>query len=332
MSGVFAAELGEQLSGLLGKRVEIDRAVLVAGGASKEAWVVNVKTAKEKMRLFVRRAAGGVIYSETISLEQEYQVLRTAHEWGVKVPKPYGFLESLNGREALVMECLEGESIGRRVVRKPEFAATRYELSCQMAEELSKIHAIPLDVLPSLPGVRKKPAVAHVLEVLERELDALDEPHPAIELGLLWLRENAPRGHEIVMNHGDFRVGNLILDERGLLLGVVDWEFAHFGDPAEDLAWPLVRAWRFGVEHLHLGGIGEVEPYLEHYNAFADREVSVEDLFYWEVAGNVRWAIGALNQSRRHLSGQERSVELAVLGRLAAEVEHEILYLLEKAC
>ena len=132
-----------------------------------------------------------------------------------------------------------------------------------------------------------------------------------------------------MLNHGDFRVGNLILDGGGLI-GVIDWEFAHLGDPAEDLAWPLVRAWRFGVDHLRLGGVGEVEPYLERYNALADREVSLEDLFYWEVAGNVRWAIGALNQARRHLSGQERSVELAILGRLAAEVEYEILSLLER--
>src|SRR5438034_8380026 len=49
------------------------------------------------------------------------------------------------------------------------------------------------------------------------------------------------------------------------------------------------------------------------------------DLLYaFEVLGNVRWAVGALNQARRHLNGQERSVELAVLGRLAAEIEYEL--------
>ena len=47
--------------------------------------------------------------------------------------------------------------------------------------------------------------------------------------------------------------------------------------------------------------------------------------------GNCKWAIGALNQSRRHLQGEERSVELAILGRLAAEMELELLDLIEKA-
>jgi aminoglycoside phosphotransferase (APT) family kinase protein len=120
-----------------------------------------------------------------------------------------------------------------------------------------------------------------------------------------------------------------MVDEEGLV-GILDWEFAHLGDPAEDLAWPLVRAWRFGVDHLRLGGIGEVEPYLEHYNALTGRRITFEELFYWEVAGNVRWAIGSLNQAKRHLSGQERSVELAVIGRLASEVEYELLSLLER--
>ena len=51
----------------------------------------------------------------------------------------------------------------------------------------------------------------------------------------------------------------------------------------------------------------------------------------WEVFGNVKWAIGCLTQSRRHLNGQDRSVEYAVLGRMAAEMEYELLDLIERA-
>ena len=54
-----------------------------------------------------------------------------------------------------------------------------------------------------------------------------------------------------------------------------------------------------------------------------------EELLVWEVFGNVKWATGCLTQSRRHFNGQERSVELAVLGRLAAEMEYELLDLIE---
>jgi aminoglycoside phosphotransferase (APT) family kinase protein len=325
----WTEELGEPLTALLDVPVEVERAELIPGGASKDSCVVDAVTPEGELELLVRRAGGGVIYSETLSLEQESKVLQAAYEAGIKAPKPYGYLEDLAGREASVMERLKGESVGRRVVQKPEFETTRDALPQQLAEELSKIHAIPVEQLPSLPGAGTEPATDHMLSTLERELDDLEEPHPAIELGLSWLREHVSVSHGIVLNHGDFRVGNFMVDEEGLV-GILDWEFAHLGDPAEDLAWPLVRAWRFGVDHLRLGGIGEVEPYLEHYNTLTGRQITLEELFYWEVAGNVRWAIGSLNQAKRHLSGQERSIELAVIGRLASEVEYEILSLLER--
>jgi aminoglycoside phosphotransferase (APT) family kinase protein len=325
----WTEDLGEPLTALLDGPVEVERAELIPGGASKDTCVVDAVTPEGELELLVRRAGGGVIYSETLSLEQECKVLQVAYEAGIKAPKPYGYLEDLAGREAFVMERLEGESVGRRIVQKPEFKMTREILPEQLAEELSKIHAIPPAQLPSLPGAWTEPTTDYVLSILGGELGALEEPHPVIELGLSWLREHIPASHGIVLNHGDFRVGNFMVDEEGLV-GILDWEFAHLGDPAEDLAWPLVRAWRFGVDHLRLGGIGEVEPYLEHYNTLTGRQITLEELFYWEVAGNVRWAIGSLNQAKRHLSGQERSVELAVIGRLASEVEYEILSLLER--
>ena len=78
-------------------------------------------------------------------------------------------------------------------------------------------------------------------------------------------------------------------------------------------------------------GIPTDEEYVARYCERTGRAIALEELFWWEVLGNVKWATGALTQSRRHLTGQERSVELAVLGRLAAEMEYELLDLLERA-
>jgi aminoglycoside phosphotransferase (APT) family kinase protein len=246
-------------------------------------------------------------------------VLEAAYAAGVKVPRPVAYLGALGGREAFAMERVSGETIGRRIVRHPPAA-----LPLQMAEELAKIHAIAPEALPFLP--RGDPVGR-----MRAELDTVGEPHPAIELGLTWVEERLPRSRRAaVVCHGDWRIGNLVVTDAGLT-HVLDWEFAHVGDPAEDVAWPLVRAWRFGADHLRLGGVGEVEPYLERYSELTGREISLGELAVWEVLGNAKWAIGALTQSRRHLSGQERSVELAVLGRIAAEMEYELLDLIERA-
>jgi aminoglycoside phosphotransferase (APT) family kinase protein len=310
----------DELAERLGAPVE--RAVQVAGGASKEAWAVDV----DGQELLVRRARPSVIHELTLPLRDEHALLEAMHAAGVKVPRPAGYLGELGGQEAFAMERVRGETIGRRVVSLPELEEARRVLPLQMAEQLALIHGVSREAVSFLD----RPEARDPLERFPDELDALDEPHPAIELGLHWLRERLPRGREAVVLHGDFRVGNLVVSERGLEY-VLDWEFAHFGDAGEDLAFPLVRAWRFGLDARRLGGVGEVEPYLERYNELSGRDVSVDDLYAFEVLGNVRWAVGALNQARRHLNGQERSVELAVLGRLAAEVEYELLDLVERA-
>jgi aminoglycoside phosphotransferase (APT) family kinase protein len=313
MRDAFQAGLSE----LLGLEVEISEPVLLAGGASKEAWAVDAGGE----RLLVRRAAVTVMHHHTLTLAQEYAVIEAAYEAGVKVPKPYGYIADLAGREAFAMERLEGETIGRRIVRKEELAAARAQLPVQLADELAKIHAIPAERLPFLPEAR--------LERMVEELDEVDEPHPAIELGLWWLRENRPPERPSVVNHGDYRIGNVVVGPDGLV-GVLDWEFVHLDDPVRDMAFGMVRAWRFGVPEKRLGGVGDVEPFLERYNEVTGLDVRPEELDYWELAGNVAWAIGTLTQAQRHLSGRDRSVELATLGRLSAEVEYEICHLLEK--
>jgi aminoglycoside phosphotransferase (APT) family kinase protein len=303
-------EMRDALEALLGP---VSDPVLLAGGASKEAWAVDAGGE----RLLVRRAAVGVIHRHTLSLKNEFEVLEAAYEAGVKVPRPIRYIEDLDGREAFVMERLEGETIGRRVVRMSLPA----ELPLQLADELAKIHDIPRTRLPFLEEAR--------LERMVVELDDVGEPHPAIELGLWWLSENRPPPRTPVVSHGDYRIGNVVVDERGLV-GILDWEFAHVDEPVRDLGFGLVRAWRFGMDDKRFGGIADAEPFLERYNERTGFDVRPEELDYWEVAGNVGWAIGCLTQAQRHLSGQDRSVELAILGRLGAEVEYEICHLLER--
>src|SRR5207249_1600402 len=133
--------LQPHLDAILGREVELSEPVLLAGGASKEAWAVDA----DGERLLVRRATGGVIHRHTLSLADEFAVLEAAYAAGVKVPKPHRYISDLAGREAFVMERLEGDTIGRRIVQKEELAAAREALPVQMAEELAKIHAIPVE-------------------------------------------------------------------------------------------------------------------------------------------------------------------------------------------
>src|SRR6202051_5247926 len=100
-SGIAAmiAEMREALEAALGP---VSEPVLLAGGASKEAWAVDAGGE----RLLVRRAAVGVIHRHTLSLKEEFEVLEAAYEAGVKVPRPILYIADLDDREAFVMERL----------------------------------------------------------------------------------------------------------------------------------------------------------------------------------------------------------------------------------
>ncbi len=69
-------------------------------------------------------------------------------------------------------------------------------------------------------------------------------------------------------------------------------------------------------------------PFYAAYTRAGGRPVDPARVFYWEVLGNLQWAIGALGQARRHLSGLAPSIELAALGRISAEMELELLDLI----
>jgi aminoglycoside phosphotransferase (APT) family kinase protein len=148
-----------------------------------------------------------------------------------------------------------------------------------------------------------------------------------VELGLRWLRANRPAPAEPALVHGDFRLGNFIVDEDGLA-AVIDWELAHLGDPAEDVGWLCIRSWRFGNDDRPVGGVGELEEFIRAYELAGGRPMELERVRYWETFGNVKWAIICARQAQDHLTRARRSHELASLGRRVCEPEWDLLELM----
>ncbi len=311
----------------VGAPVTVTAGRRLTGGASRETWAIDINTPGG--RLVLRRDMGGEIQPEALSRRQEFALLVAAHEAGVLVPRPrwLGDDSAVLGTPFFLMDRLEGESVGRRIVREPALVEARRVLPRQMGEQLARIHRIAI-THPAVAALPRSPA-AIALESTTQHLWQLGEPHPALELAARWLRQHAPQATESVLVHGDFRIGNLMIGPEGLR-GVFDWEFAHVGDPAEDLAWPCVRSWRFGQDQLRLGGVGDPEEFFTAYEQASGRTIDRRAIAYWEILGNFRWAVGCIQQAHRHLSGQAVSIELASLGRRTAEMELELLDLIQR--
>lgn len=316
--------------------VQVSGLQQLAGGASKEIWRLDLTIATGMQTVYhglvLLRQLGGKIKADALDLPEEYQTLCAAYAAGVPSPHPFLLIPELLGKPAVLVERIEGESIGRRIVREPALAAARARLPGELGSALAAIHRIDIDATglrEALPGpAYGQTPVQTALAQIAADLDRIGEAHPAIEICLRWLHQNEPPPPpRLTLIHGDFRIGNMMVTQHGLT-GVLDWEFAHIGDPNEDLTWPLIREWRFGVDHLHFGGIAGHEPFFEAYAAAGGTPPSPQVTLFWEVLSNIRWATGCLNQAERHLSGQEPNLEFASLGRRCAEMELEALRLI----
>ncbi|MFT6144960.1 MAG: aminoglycoside phosphotransferase (APT) family kinase protein [Myxococcota bacterium] len=264
----------------------------------------------------------------SISRAEEYPVVRAANAAGVPTPQVRWFGEGIvrDGAGAYMMEWCDGIALGGKVVRHPSLAAAREGLPEQLAQALAAIHGV---TPPSgMKGPAEGQGAAHwALSRLRGSLDRLPSARPDLELAYRWLSENTPDDPTGLV-HGDFRVGNFLVDNSGLT-AVLDWEFTHRGSPFEDMGWLSVRDWRFGVLDKPVGGLCDRARFYAAYEAAGGIAVNPESVHFWEVFGNMSWATGALWQTQRYLDG-EYDFELLAIGRRTAEMTYEALRLIER--
>lgn len=313
-----------------GGAVRVEQLRKLPGGASREIWSFDALADDgERLALILRRDPG----SSTMQTQrrEEYRIQQAAFAAGVPVPRPYWLAEDDTelGAPAYVMARVEGETLARRLLRDEAYAGARAAMTGQLGAILARIHAVDPTGLEGLaaPAAGDSPALAELERYEQIYRGIAPEPHPVFELAFRWLRQRLPGTDERVLVHGDYRIGNVMFGPEGVR-AILDWELAHVGDPAEDLGWLCVRAWRFGSDHLPVGGIGRREELLDAYRRAGGAAVDLERVRFWEVFGNLKWATICIAQARTHLDGLVRSVELASLGRRTAETELELLALL----
>jgi aminoglycoside phosphotransferase (APT) family kinase protein len=305
--------------------VEVGGLRRYSGGASRETWAVDATDGHGALHELVLRRDPAA-QSSAENRATEFALLAAAGAGGVPVPRVRALLAADDGLGAgFLMDRVEGETIARRILRDAEYEAARPLLAGQAGEIAARIHAVDPDALPPLPrlGAREQ------IEQQRALLDAFDEPHPAFELGLRWLERNAPADDSPTkLVHGDFRNGNFIVGSDGIR-AVLDWELAHLGDPVEDLGWLCVKSWRFGNADRVAGGFGALDELLASYARAGGIPVDEETVRFWVVLGTVKWGVICAGQALAFVNGILRNVEMAALGRRVAEMEWDLLDLLD---
>ncbi|MBB3898755.1 phosphotransferase [Roseococcus suduntuyensis] len=320
------ARLAAWLSEAAGAPVAIRAASLLTGGAIQQNWALSV-TRGSAQEEWVLRTDNAATLAVSLPRLEEFALFQAAHAAGVTVPEPLFACAdtSVLGAPFFVMRRVAGSATAHRLAKAAAAQGGDDALVASLGRELARIHRItpPRAELGFLGDPPADPALAFVASMRAR-LDAAGTPRPVMEWGLEAMARHAPPPLPPVLNHNDFRTGNIMV-EGGRLTAVLDWEFAAWGDPHADLGWFCAPCWRFGNRALEAGGLGSRAAFLAGYAEEAGAAPDPDRLPFWELAATIRWAVIAADQGARHLSGRERGLELALTAQIVPELELDIL-------
>jgi aminoglycoside phosphotransferase (APT) family kinase protein len=323
----LAAALRREIAGFQ-QLQSVDR---LSGGASQETYRVVIDTQDGPHAFALRRTPGGYPSPRAPAapgLETEARLMQAAAAAGVPVPAvPYIFAPDDGLGPAFLMEWRDGETLGARVARAPEFETARDSLAFECGRILARIHGIDLAAAGLEPLLDPITPEAFVRQTWER-YQAFGTPQPMIDYTARWLLDHLPLEHRMTLVHNDFRNGNLMVDPARGVVAVLDWEMAHIGDPMRDLGWICTSSWRFGRPERPVGGFGSYDELIRGYESVTGTPVDPAHVRFWEIFGSFWWAVGCLTMANLYRHGPDGSVERAAIGRRSSECQVDCANLL----
>lgn len=217
------------------------RTAKASGGNRRQSWAIDLAGDDgQSVPLLLRfdpRPAGEMQGAEPWTIEREAQVFRAIRDIPIRAPKLVGF-------DAGLRAVLTDRASGVAELRHLKDDTAKQRIARQFMQDLATLHRHPTDGI-TLDASVKSPAMAdHIVneldiwEAMYRETGAED---PLLEFAFLWLRRHVPQtSRPPVLAHGDAGPGNFMYAD-GELTALIDWEFAHLGDPMDDIAWFSMR-------------------------------------------------------------------------------------------
>jgi aminoglycoside phosphotransferase (APT) family kinase protein len=227
-------------------------------------------------RWLAQRAGAGTRLEDATVISGGFSRLMLDVRWtggrGVVRIEQDGMFATEGRREAAIMRILRAsgypvpailwEEPDPRVLGHPFFvmeyvdgrARTDDEGLDDMLRAMGRLHGLGRHAVDEVAALDGLPAGQGPDQAIGAQLrhwhevyrSAVSYPIPLLERGFAWLRVNLRATGPPVIVHGDPGPGNALQDAWGVA-AVIDWEFAHAGDAAEDWAYlALIRGRRLG--------------------------------------------------------------------------------------
>lgn len=272
------AALADLLAATCG-RVTIAGLVPVFGGNARKAYAFEAvsESGHAQPCILLSQVAAKHVESDPAA---EFAVLESLNGAGVRAPRALAFdaVGRITGAPAIVLERVAGEASAVDFLALPDAAGRA--LSEDFARATGELHRF----VPSCPS--GDPVAAQIAEWDAQFRRHRLEPHPVLAWLFDWLRANAPAPQRLCLVHGDLRPGNFLYQD-GKVSALLDWEMAHVGDPAEDVAWAYRALWSparflpieaFTVLHAQQAGFTLSPRNLAFYRIFSEAKFAAISL------------------------------------------------------
>ena len=298
-SDSLGARLEQLLSSLWNDKVQVQNLARIPGGASRETYRFDAETKGRVEGLILRRDPVGSLIDTDRRVEfLAYQSFRGA------VPVPEPLLLDLDGgaleRPFFIMRRIDGGNAARPFEREP-YGLHALAIGEALFSHLGRIarfdpSSSPLAecfVPPDPPNCWRE-ALDHWETIILRDER---HPQPIVRAALRRLRRNPPKpAAKIAVVHGDYRSGNFLHDGAGRIIGILDWEMVHLGDPLEDLAWCCDPLWNHFDSSRVAGTISEAQAiaiWERESGLCVDHEVFAWWKLFSAVKGQAIWTTAA---------------------------------------
>ena len=272
---------------------------LIAGGRSN----LTFKVADAAGNAYaLRRPPVSHVLPTAHDMGREYRIISALQDTPVPVAPSLGFTDdpSVNGAPFYVMGYVEGHVLRDAPTAEKQIdEAGRRRAGEHLADVLADIHAVDVDAVGLGDLGRKEGYIERQLkrwytqfqqsaELQSRTVPVVDEMHD-------FLKARIPDQGPAAIVHGDYRLDNTMLDDKGNVVAVLDWEICTLGDPLADVGLLMVYWAEPGDKHTALGaapttvaGFPSREEMKARYAQRSGRDISNVDFYisfgYWKLA------------------------------------------------
>jgi aminoglycoside phosphotransferase (APT) family kinase protein len=252
----------------------VTRTDRIPGGATREAWYVDVGTGTGAVRELFVRFSPEVLPERSAfhRLAVEAEVMSALRDTDVTVPH---ILAVHPTREAVLSERIPGATWFYRIKDPAEQVSVAQDFIRNLAA-LHRLHPDQLDI-PSFgsPGSARELALERIADIRWRGTAPDGSMNPLLRLSAEWLERNVPDYEgPVVLVQGDTGPGNFMYQD-GKVTAVVDWELSHYGDPMDDIAWLSLRTVQDTFTHL--------PDRLREYELLSGHPIDVQRVWYYRL-------------------------------------------------